>query len=118
MSEQDKHNLADVSKHTPGKLMITSSFLLVTSEAVVVANTQPVGVGGITTTYDEGAANAERLIKCWNSHEPGGSHDALVEACERALAVHYPNDDLELSPMSHLCFRELTDAIALTKKGA
>lgn len=42
----------------------------------------------------------------------------LLKACERALAVHYPNDDLELSPMSHLCFRELTDAIALTKKGS
>ncbi len=67
------------SKHTPGKLMMSSSFLLVTNEAVVVANTQPIDVGGITTTYDEGEANAERLIKCWNSH------DALVAACKNMI---------------------------------
>ena len=70
------------SKHTKGKLVVSSSFLVVTEETCrIVANTQPIGVEGITTTFAEGKANAERIIKCWNSH------DTLLDACEWSLKV-------------------------------
>jgi len=70
------------SKHTKGKLVVSSSFLVVTEETCrIVANTQPIGVEGITTTFAEGKANAERIIKCWNSH------DALLDACKELLQM-------------------------------
>ena len=102
------------SKHTPGKLMMSSSFLLVTNEAVVVANTQPIDVGGITTTYDEGEANAERLIKCWNSH------DALVAACREIKDISLKigiTDDQPMRDKFASAVVKIEAALELVKKG-
>lgn len=56
-------------EHAKGKLLISSSFLIVDKDAMIVANTQPLGVDALDFSYKEAIANTERLVKCWNEHD-------------------------------------------------
>lgn len=63
-------------KHTKGELKVSSSFLIVDKDARIIANVEPIGIPGITTTYEEGDANAKELVRRWNSQPD------LLAACE------------------------------------
>ena len=71
---------------TKGKLRVSSSFLIVDKEARIIANVEPIGVEGITTTYEEGIANAKELVRRWNAFEKNGLVDELRAACDEGLA--------------------------------
>lgn len=45
------------------------------------------------------------------------SQPDLLEACNLALAIHYPDSDLEHSPLSQKCKRMLKTAIAKASNG-
>jgi len=72
------------SKHTSGKLNVVK-YSLENSNGIAIA--QVFGVGRLNERDGIATANAERLVKCWNSHEPGGSHAKMLDACRIIFAI-------------------------------
>ena len=67
-------------EHTKTPWKPSSSFLVCDAHGKIIANTQPVGIEGITTTYDEGEANTEFICRAANCH------DDRLETCKQSLA--------------------------------
>ncbi len=67
-------------EYTEGKLVISSGLLICDEKTRLVANLIPVvECPELSIGRDEAAANAEHLVKCWNSH------DVLLAACENIM---------------------------------
>ena len=72
--------MSDKVKHTQEKLVLSSSFLICTEEAKVIANFAPLPVDGLRVDVFEAIANAKRFIALWNACK-----DIPTEALEQGV---------------------------------
>jgi hypothetical protein len=67
-----------MSNRTNGELVVSSSFIICTRDAKIVANCMPhPELGDLAIPFDEADANAKFIKKAWNYH------DRLVEALKK-----------------------------------
>lgn len=71
--------------YTQEKLFVSSSFLIVTKDARVIANTRPFSVPELSLTYGKAIANAKELVQRWNAFEEDGIATKMLAAIERYI---------------------------------
>jgi hypothetical protein len=72
------------TKHTEGRLVVSSTFLVCNEEAKIVAQCQPMlEVPELAPSVLEAEANARRLVACWNACEGISTEDL-----EKPMEMH------------------------------
>lgn len=107
--------MSEKAKHTQEKLVLSSSFLICTEEAKVIANFAPLLVDGLRVDVFEAIANAKRFIALWNACK-GIPTEALEQGVVGEMLVALKNIENDNSHMPETAWQLIQNAI--TKAGA
>ena len=99
-----------MSGHTKGKLFVSSSTLIVTKDARIVADVTPISVPLLVIAPEESIENAKHLTRCWNSH------DDLLTACKAAVYILKQNTDWAKKLQQQPWYNRAKQAIANAEK--
>lgn len=110
-----------MSEYTKGELGVSDdygdSLVIVDNRGEEIATVSAIDAEGNNWVYGvKSKANATELVRRWNAFEEGGSHEALLEACERYVRMQDKiNQEMGRKPTNTM-YNMMKAAVAAAKK--